>query len=169
MNSRVTSRHLHRLCFVATFVVLAGFPRAGIAQTSPLRSGTWKVNITKSKYNPGPPPKSQTRVDEASAGRLKATVEGIDAKGNRVAYEYDVKYDGKDYPIVGIGSPSGAESLGFTRVHTWTAEGFLKKGGKVVQTTTTRLSKNGKTLTVMSKGTNASGQPTNNVTIWEKQ
>jgi hypothetical protein len=169
MSPKDMSRYLRFVCSVFTFVALAGFPRAGMAQTSPLRSGTWKVNIAKSTYNPGPPPKSQTRVDEASPDRLKATVEGVDAKGARVAYECDVKYDGKDYPIVGIGSPSGAETLGFTHVDTWTAEGFLKKGGKVVQTTTTRLSKDGKTLTVMSKGINASGQPTNNVTIWEKQ
>ncbi len=30
-----------------------------LAHTSPL-VGTWKVNLSKSKYNPGPPPKERT-------------------------------------------------------------------------------------------------------------
>jgi hypothetical protein len=59
--------------------------------------------------------------------------------------------------------------LAFTHVDDLTAEGILKKNGKVVQVTTTRLSRDGRTMTVMSKGTSASGRPTNNVTIWEKQ
>jgi hypothetical protein len=154
---------------VASLLLIAASAGVGWPQTNPLRAGNWKLNVGKSTYDPGPPPMSSTRNDEATANRLKTTVEGVDAKGDRVAYSYDVKYDGKDYPIVGVGSPSGADSLAFTHVDDLTAEGILKKNGKVVQVTTTRLSKDGRTMTVMSKGTNASGKPTNNVTIWEKQ
>jgi hypothetical protein len=151
-----------------TALLFAASAELGWSQTNPLRAGVWKLNVSKSTYDPGPPPMSSTRKDEATANRLKTTVEGVDAKGDRVAYSYDVKYDGKDYPIVGVGTPSGADSLAFTHVDDLTAEGILKKNGKVVQVTTTRLSKDGKTMTVMSKGTSATGKPTNNVTIWEK-
>ncbi len=152
-------------------VIAAGLATVSIAfpQTMPLRSGTWTLNVAKSIYDPGPAPKSSVRIDDAAHGGLKTTVEGVDARGNKVSYKYDCKYDGKDYPIVGVGSPSGADSLAFTKVDELTAEAVLKKGGKIVQTTKTSITKDGKTLTVMSKGINAAGQPTNNVTIWEKR
>jgi hypothetical protein len=44
----------------------------------------------------------------------------------------------------------------------------MKKGGKVVQTIRGVYSKDGKTRTLTSKGTNASGQPTSNVTVWDR-
>ena len=154
---------------IVVAALIAVLPGLGSAQTMPLRSGIWKLNVARSTYDPGPAPRSSTRNDEASTTRLKTAVEGVDAKGDRVSYTYDVKYDGKDYPIVGVGTPSGADSLAFTHVDELTAEGTLKKGGTIVQTTRTLISKDGKTMTVMSKGTSASGKPTNNVTIWEKQ
>lgn len=44
-----------------------------------------------------------------------------------------------------------------------------KKGEKVVATSTWVVSEDGKTMTVTTKGTNAQGQATNNVTVWDKQ
>jgi hypothetical protein len=45
----------------------------------------------------------------------------------------------------------------------------LKKSGKVVLTTRSVVSKDGKIRTVTGKGTNANGQATSNVTVYEKQ
>ena len=38
--------------------------------------GTWKLNVAKSKYNPGPPPKSQTyQFEPSGANGVKFTAE----------------------------------------------------------------------------------------------
>jgi hypothetical protein len=44
-----------------------------------------------------------------------------------------------------------------------------KKGGAAVQTLRRVVSKDGKTMTVTTKGTNAQGQAVNNVAMFEKQ
>ena len=61
--------------------------------------GTWKLNVAKSKYDPGPAPKSQTNAIEAmGTDRVKVTVEGVAGDGSRMAYSYTAKYDGMDTP-----------------------------------------------------------------------
>jgi hypothetical protein len=46
-------------------------------------SGNWKVNVAKSKYDPGPPPKGPnfSKID-AIPGGLKFTNDGVNAEGD---------------------------------------------------------------------------------------
>ena len=46
------------------------------AQASDARIGTWKLNVEKSTYSPGPAPQSSTLKVEASGQGEKATTEG---------------------------------------------------------------------------------------------
>jgi hypothetical protein len=128
---------------VIAFVV----PRAAGAQNDP-RIGVWKINLEKSKYNPGPPPRSQTRTFEAQGRDVKVRVAGIAADGSRVAYGYTANYDGKDYPISGSGIPGGAETIAFRRNDAYTFDAILKKAGKIVITNHLVVSKDGKVLTM---------------------
>src|SRR5258708_10887804 len=68
-----------------------------VAQDSPF-VGTWKLDVAKSKYDPGPAPKTQTRTWDASG---KVTVEVINAAGKPVTYGYPIMNDCKDYPTSG--------------------------------------------------------------------
>jgi hypothetical protein len=43
--------------------------------------GTWKPNVTKSEFIPGPPPKSQTVKNEAQENGLKITDDLVAADG----------------------------------------------------------------------------------------
>ena len=79
---------------VVVALALAAFPRNGFAQVNPLRLGMWKLNVAKSKYSPGLPPRNQTRKDEAAGDGVKATFEGIAGDGSRIAYSYTAKYVG---------------------------------------------------------------------------
>ena len=63
--------------------------------------GTWKLNVAKSKYTPGPSPKSATITYEETADGIKRTGESVDAEGKTTSFEYTAKYDGKDYPVTG--------------------------------------------------------------------
>ena len=129
--------------------------------------GTWKLNLAKSKYNPGPPPKSNTyKFSLAGANGVKLIADGVGAQGNPNHREYTANYDGKDYPVTG--NPD-ADSVSLKRVDAYTVEGTQKLAGKLVRTFRRAVSKDGKTLTVTEKGTNAQGQAYNNVVVYDKQ
>jgi hypothetical protein len=53
-------------------VVLAVVSGSLFAQSNPL-VGIWKLNVEKSKYNPGPAPKSLTRTVEPNGDGVKDT------------------------------------------------------------------------------------------------
>ena len=136
------------------------------AQATDARIGTWKLNVAKSKYSPGPPPKSLTVKVEPSGQGEKVTTEGVNAEGARTATSYTANFDGKDNPLTG--SPI-ADTVSLKRIDARTTERTDKKGGKVVQVLTRVVSADGKTMTVTLKGTNAQGQAVNNVIVFEKQ
>ena len=157
-------------------VVLGGVVTLGVvlgaglghvsAQASNPRLGTWKLNLAKSKYDPGPAPQSNTMKIEASGDGEKATTEGVGPTGTATGTQYAAKYDGKDYPITGS---QNADTVALKRIDARTIERTDKKGEKVVATSSRAVSEDGKTMTVTTTGTNAQGQAMNNVTVWEKQ
>ena len=57
------------------------------AQQDPLL-GTWKLNLAKSKYSPGMPPKSQTLKFEAQGDALKITADTANADGTVAHLEH---------------------------------------------------------------------------------
>jgi len=127
--------------------------------------GTWKLNLEKSKYSPGPPPKSNMVTIEAKGDQTHVTVKGESATGSPTASEYSYRYDGKDYPVTGA---PGYDMMSLTRKGN-VIEGVRKKDGKVVQTYKRVFSQDGKTMTVTTSGTDAQGQKINNVAVYEKQ
>ena len=152
---------------VVTLGVMLGVGLVRVsAQGSDARSGTWKLNVEKSKYSPGPAPKSATMKIEASGQGETNTTEGVNAEGAATKVQYTAQFDGKDYPLTG--SPT-ADQTSLKRLDARTIERTDKKGDKVVATLTRVVSEDGKTMTVTTTGTNAQGQAMNNVTVWEKQ
>ena len=160
-------RHLVVLGIVVTLGVVLGAGLGRVAaQASNPRLGTWKLNVAKSKYDPGPAPQSNTMKIEAAGEGEKATTEGVNATGAPTKTEYTAQYDGKDYPITGS---QNADTVALKRLDARTMERTDKKGEKVVATSSRAVSEDGKTMTVTTTGTNAQGQAMNNVTVWDKQ
>lgn len=138
-----------------------------LAQSNPL-VGTWKLNTAKSKFDPGPGPKSLTRTVEAQGEGVKYTFDGVSADGKPLSYGFSVQFDGKDNPINGS-MPSGADTISAKRLNPNEFEATLKKAGKVIGTSKVTVSKDGKVTTVESKGTNAAGVKTHDVQVFDKQ
>lgn len=128
--------------------------------------GTWKLDVAKSKYSPGPPPKSATITYEQTADSIKRTGESVDADGKTTSFEYTAKYDGKDYPITGTDL---YDAITIKRINDQTAEATLKKSGKVVSHARRVVSKDGKVMTLTMTGTNPDGKKMHNVAVYEKQ
>ena len=135
------------------------------ASTEAVGLGSWKLNVEKSKYSPGPAPKSSTIKFEAAGKGVKVTGEGIGADGKPTATEYTANYDGKDVPYKG--SPV-VDTVSLRRIDSHTTERTDKKDGKVMWTIRRVVAKDGKTFTATVKGTNAKGEPVHNVLVWEK-
>ena len=162
MQARMRQAHLFAAVAGALVVVLAG---AALAQSNN-EVGNWKLNAAKSKYSPGPAPKSATTKIESAGAGVKTTVDQALASGS-VHWEYTANYDGKDSRVTG--NNPDADMIARTRVNATTVKSVNKKGGKVTTTNTTVVSSDGKTRTVTTTGTNAAGQTVNNVALYEKQ
>ncbi len=128
--------------------------------------GTWTLNTAKSKFTPGPAPKSQTRTYAETAQGTAMTFTGAAANGSPMSGQSTFKYDGKDYKITGS---ADYDTLSLKRLNGSTVRTDLKKGGKVVGTTVRTLSGHGKVLTLASKGTGATGAAFDNVMVFDKQ
>jgi len=157
--------------FIAILAVIVFcLAAAGVAQAqeNPF-VGTWKMDPQKSKASPSPGPKEETRVVETQGDSVKGSYEGTAADGSRIAYGYTAKYDGKDYPLTGMGTPDGADTLALKRIDTNTYEVTAKRGGIVVMTARVVVSQNGKVTTITTKGTDVSGKPDSSVRVFYKQ
>jgi hypothetical protein len=128
--------------------------------------GTWKLNVSKSKYEPGPVPKSGTVTYATSDGGIKRTGETIGADGKTTSMEYTAKYDGKDYPVTGSDL---FDSIAVKKINEHTAEASLKKGGKVVRTAKREISHDGKVMTIIITGVNPKGEKIHDKAVYDKQ
>jgi hypothetical protein len=162
MNRRNILVGLTSFCLAAT--ALLGI---GIAEDNPL-IGSWKLNLEKSKYSPGPAPRSLTLNFVADGANLTNTAEGIDAQGKATKSVFAHIYDGKPHPTTGVAGGL-YDSSTYTRIDAHTVNFVRSKDGKTVQTGSIVLSADGKTLTVTTEGTGPNGQPIHNVAVYEKQ
>ena len=137
------------------------------AQTDPFL-GTWKLNVKKSKFVPGPPRKSETRMVVTGPNGMNVSVKRVNGDGNTQEFEYTTNLDGKSYPITGDG-PEGADSIAVNLTAPKTMQATLTKTGKVVGTATISVSSDGKVLTITSKGTSADGKQFSVIAVYDKQ
>jgi hypothetical protein len=138
-----------------------------LAQNSDPQIGTWKLNLAKSKYSPGPPPKSQTTKIETVGAGTKVTVDQVGGDGTTRHWEFTANYDGKDVMVTG--NNPDADMVARTRVNATTIKTTSKKGGKATTSQTSVVSSDGKTRTVTTTGMNGAGQTVNNVAVFDKQ
>ena len=139
---------------------------AGVA-FSDNHAGTWKLNLAKSSFSPGPAPKSQTlKVEAWGDDGLKYSADGVGPDGKPTHAEFQAKYDGKDAPFKG--NPD-SDTLAYKRIDANTLEATTKLKGKATITAKVVVSKDGKTRTVTQTGTDAQGRTVKNVLVYDKQ
>ncbi len=150
---------LTAICAVALGVV------AGAQAPDPM-VGTWKLDVAKSSYSPGPVPKSSTVVITAAGTGIKLAIDTVLGDGAPLKWGYTNARDGKDTPVTG--NPAYDTAAATQKSPT---EGSIvyKKGGKAVVTVTTTVSKDGKTLSTMATGTDPKGQAIHNMAVYTRQ
>ena len=132
------------------------------------RVGTWELNLAQSTFSPGPPPRKQTLTFQAAGPQWVALLQGIDASGKPINPDMNnlaISFDGKDHPTANV----DYDTTAWKRVSASTYEVIRKRAGKIVLTSTNVLSKDGRIMTITTKGINAAGQPINNLRVYDKQ
>ena len=130
--------------------------------------GTWKLNVAKSKFTPGPPIKADTRSYDVQDGWLIVTTETTQPSGEKTGVRFAAKFDGKEYPQIGRFAPTVA-LISYQPVDKRTLKYTVKDTtGKVTSTNTRTVSVDGKTMTIEQKSTDASGRPVLNVELFER-
>jgi hypothetical protein len=139
-------------------VLLALGAMALVAAEDPF-VGTWKLNVAKSKFEPGPGTKAAT-VTIAADG--KVTVDETDAKDQTTTWSYIPSAKGVAM-ITGVPDSTVMETRKGNKVeHVWKFGNSNMKGhGEVA--------KDGKTMTYHMEGTDAEGKKTKSTEFYEKQ
>lgn len=146
--------------------VVVWFAAASFMYAADASLGTWKLNVAKSKFTPGPAPKSATVTYEAVGDAVKRTGEQIAADGKKSSLAYTAKFDGKYYPATGSDL---YDELALKKIDEYNAEATMRKGGRVALTAKRSVSKDGKVMTIIITGTNPKGEKVNNVSVYDKQ
>ena len=149
---------------LAVALLLAG---TLLAQAQESLFGTWKMNAAKSKYSPGPIPKSNIAKWEPFEGGVKLTVDIVLAKGETQHYDSSGKFDGKDNPLK-CNNPDG-DTMAFSKIDARTYEVVTKKGGKTTLTARIVVAADGKTRVTTQTGSDGQGRTVNNTMFYEKQ
>ena len=144
------------------------FSVAAWADDNPL-IGKWKINLAKTKYNAGTPPKNQVITYAMVGDALRLTAEIDNVQGHQTN-SYTAKYDGKDYPFTSTARDAvQGQTVRLKRIDANTTQRTTWFKGKQIGTVTEVVSKDGKTLTRTQKGVNVQGQPVDNVQVLDKQ
>jgi hypothetical protein len=156
-----------RLALVALCVLFVSV--AGWADD--VQTGTWKLNVAKSRFKTSTAPKTQivTIVPDGKDG-VKLAIDIVNTNGEKSAISYAAQYDGKEYPRTetGAGAVAG-QTLTLKRINNHTVERITYLKGKKLVTETWEISGDGKTRTVVQSGAGPDGKPVDNVLVYEKQ
>ena len=146
-------------------LAMATLPQLGFAQSSPL-IGTWKLNLDKSKYSPGPPPRSNTLYWTQDGQNIRDTNQGTDAQGNPTTGVITINFDGQPHPSTGF---PNWDAVALTRVDAETFIFARLKAGRLVATGSAVVSQGGKTMTITSTGIDSNGRAIASATVYDKQ
>jgi hypothetical protein len=126
--------------------------------------GSWTLNVAKSSG--AAVPRSDTRTYAAADGGIKLTMKRVTAEGKEISAQTSYKYDDKDYPFTG--SPD-YDTVSTKRIAVNTVEITQKRAGKVVGKSMRTVSRDGKTLTLVMRSTNAKGQAVSTTLVFDRK
>ena len=106
--------------------------------------GTWRLNVAKSKYSPGPPLRSEMRVYTRSADGVKGVVSRVYSDGRAERFEYMANF-GKDIMVTGIPE---YDSVTLRKVDELTSDAVLSHAGNVYGVARRTIAADGRTMTI---------------------
>ena len=138
-----------------------------VAQKTDPMNGTWKLNVAKSTFSPGPAPKESTVTIESEGSGRKVSVTGVAGDGSPVKWGYTGNFDRKENKVTGTNPDADVVML--RRLTDRTTRTTYKLAGKQTLVNGVSVSEDGKTLVVAQTGVNGKGQTVKNNLVFDKQ
>jgi hypothetical protein len=151
---------------IAMLLVMSSAPVAQIrpaAEPPPQLIGTWQLNVAKSKYSPGPPLRSETRVYARKADSVHGVVTRVHRDGRMEKFEYVANF-GNDHVVTGIPE---YDRVTLRRVDELTSDAVLSHAGTVFGVAHRTIAQDGRTMTITFDRKNAE-TPVHNVAFYDK-
>ena len=158
------SGRLLKLLFACLFGLACSVARAQPTDDPVL--GTWRLNVERSRFTPGPGWRSQVRTYRATPEGVSVSWSGVDAGGEAMQVSYTYAYDGRDYPMVGSAS---YDTLNAVRVDARTVRSEEKRRGVIVGIAVRSVSPDGRVLTITDAGRNRRGLAFSQTLVFDRQ
>jgi hypothetical protein len=130
----------------------------------PTIDGTWELNVAASKST-DPMPISATRKYEVIGNSEKLSGSIVTADGKTIPIGFTATLDGKDSPS----QNPGVDTVVLTPVDPLTVSFVTKLAGKVVYAGTRVMSKDGKSMTLSTKGLNPAGKTFESTMVFDRR
>jgi hypothetical protein len=147
-------------------LALVGF--TGTLLAADAFTGTWKLNVAKSKLAPSTELKDLTVVVAEEGDKFLVTVKGTAGDGKPISVKYTLPVKGGAVTYMEGAPPTGATST-TKRVNATTIDSTSALNGKEVGSTHTVVSADGKMLTRVVKGMDTQGKPYQNTEVYDRQ
>lgn len=157
--------------FVPTLAVVVAVlaPPPGVAQfrqtaePPPQLLGTWQLNVEKSRYAPGPPLRSETRVYRKGKDGVHGIVTRTHADGRVEKFEYMANF-GNDIVVTGI---PDYDRVTLRKVDELTSDAVLSHAGVVYGVARRVVARDGQSMTITFDRKNTD-QRVHNVAVYDK-
>jgi hypothetical protein len=106
--------------------------------------GEWRLDLSKSKYTPGPGPKSETRTYQRTGEGIQAVIVRTHRDGRVETIEYGANYDSVNHVI---GTPD-FDAVQLKRINAYVSEATLSHAGKQFGTARREIAKDGMTMVI---------------------
>jgi hypothetical protein len=148
-------------------VVLLVQPAADGARGLDPWFGTWTLNLSKSVYDPGPPPYTRASyVIEPWKDGVKVTYDMVYPRGGTTHLEWIGKFDGQPYQMQGI---DDYVTYAYKRIDDRTYDVELRVDDRLVGLSRVTLSPDARAITTTTKGRDASGRTVMTTTVYERR
>lgn len=159
------SRALHAVALLALVAFAAGGKPVEAHDLDPW-FGTWTLNLTKSIYQPGPPPYTRASyVIAPSNDRIKVTYDMVYPRGGTTHMEWIGEFDGRPYQLQGVDE---YVTYAYKRVDDRTYDVELRIDDRLAGVSRVVLSPDARAITTTTRGKDSSGRTVTTTTVYEK-
>lgn len=147
---------------------MAVFGLASLLWAADPSIGTWKPNVAKSKFSPSSqmPRQGTMVIRELGTDEFELSGSGVQSDGSKTSEK--LTWPQKGGVLKGLPAAAGESSI-VTMIAPGEWYTTFMKDGKQTSFLHSSISKDGKTMTVHTKGTDEQGKPVESIEILERQ
>jgi hypothetical protein len=145
-------------------LVIGVFFATAVWATSPF-IGTLKLDLAKTKFTAGEPPRDETLVASDAGDRATVAMTGTTASGRPISMRYAVPAKGGAAEI----QEAPCDAMTVTRTGANVTDSVCTRGGRQIGTRHTEISEDGKTITATVDGIDPLGRRVSGVEVYDKQ